>query len=795
MISRGTGSNPRGRATEPGLHVALILGIIFVLGVIPTGGLEASAGATAGSPLFSLIMEPEAMDTQRSAMEQWLLDLGFVYDETLGRVRNPFDFPRGEADPALKECFVQLFPDMSRFVKPYPLVVIVGDVGCGKSAWLRWLMMQPDISGVICHSPHEMRVLIEAIKGETITSPATGTFYFGLDIDDAWCEGSRLRALKEVLTNIAKWRNELPNIVFRVALPAKIRGLAQQYRPETLDWSAGLLNELLKLRLSWASRSTPDLRRFFQEDLSNVDFNAELTSIAQTPRRMFELGQNLLNIHFASSYYTRKAILIEKKAWEAIQNLDKAHPFRKAADISSSLSPSTPSEFHLTVRLTYNADGTRVNNRPAATFPAPPEEVEKVPLLEGKEVRDYGKQLFRGLIFGEDLSRYTELDDARHKSLDSTAPIYVHIVLPQSNELLAIPWELLHDDHNFLVKMGAIEIIRHLSGTQTSYEPRKINRPLRILYMAPRPADRQPVPVSDREALDAVKNRQKPKKVLETVDVLPPTYERLREMVTHPESDPFDILHYDGHGTFGFLCSACKKISSSNGKCSECGANLLTEEPEGYLLFEDRSDQYTPSVTNYVSATDFATLCANSGIPVAFLSACYSATTTSGENAFNGLAARLMLVGFTGVIGIQGGISAAVMREFVQGFYEELVASDSSTLISAVAKGRKWLGTAKSKESKEDWWHLPVLYLREGDTTGRVFRNSALKRMLKAWKRKLVYTRYWITCEMSCSRKRRPRQSSSLLKRWRSSSIWQYDVRETQESKYLCCSLAAQREE
>jgi len=768
MILKGTGSNPRGHATEPGLHIALILGIIFVMGVIPTGGLEASAGETAGSPLFSLIMEPEAMDTQRSAMEQWLLELGFVYDETVGRVRNPFDFPRGEADPALKECFVQLFPDMSRFIAPYPLVVIVGDVGCGKSAWLQWLMMQPGISGVICHNPHEMPVLIEAIREEITVSPATSDFYFGLDIDDAWCEDSRLKALTEVLTNIAKWRDELPNIVFRVALPSKIRGLAQQYRPETLDWSADLLNELLESRLSWASESTPDLRRFFQEDLLNVDFNAELTSIAQTPRRMFELGQNLLNIHFASSYYTRKAILIEKKTWETIQNLDKAHPFSKAADISSPLSPSTPSEFHLTVRLTYNADSIRVNNRPAATFPAPPKEVEKVPLLEGKEARDYGKQLFGGLIFGEDLNRYTEFDAARHKSLDSTAPIYVHIVLPQSNELLAIPWELLHDDHNFLVKVGAIEIIRHLSGTQTSYEPRKINLPLRILYIAPRPADQILLPFFDKEAFSAVCSRQGQKEVLEIVEVSPPTYDHLKEIL-HSKSDPFDILHYDGHGAFGFLCSACNKVLSSNGKCPSCGADLPTE-PEGHLLFEDRSNnRYAPSVTNHISATELATLCANKGIPVAFIDACYSATT-KGTNTLNSIAARLMLVGFTGVIGIQGGISAAVMQEFVQGFYEELVTSDSSTLISAIAKGRKWLGTAKSKEFKDDWWHLPVLYLREGDTTGRVFQIQ-LKRMLKAWNRKSVYTRYWITCEMSCSRKHRPRQSSSLLKRWRSSSI------------------------
>ncbi len=139
MISRGTGSNPRGRATERGLHVALILGIIFVMGVIPTGGLEASAGATAGSPLFSLIMEPEAMDTQRSAMEQWLQELGFVYDDTLGRVRNPFDFPRGEADPALKECFVALGGESDHSNRR----LIVGPAGSGKTAQL--IMLAQDV--------------------------------------------------------------------------------------------------------------------------------------------------------------------------------------------------------------------------------------------------------------------------------------------------------------------------------------------------------------------------------------------------------------------------------------------------------------------------------------------------------------------------------------------------------------------------------------------------------------------------------------------------------------------------
>ncbi len=307
MISRGTGSNPRGRATERGLHVALILGIIFVMGVIPTGGLEASAGATAGSPLFSLIMEPEAMDTQRSAMEQWLLELGFFYDKTLGRVRNPFDFPRGEADPALKECFVALGGESDYSNRR----LIVGPAGSGKTAQL--IMMAQGRTHLQYQSAVVFMTMLDDIIAITTNKP-NEAFTITLDIEDNDTADPLLIAQLLDKIHTLQLPQQSPHIC--IALPEKFLPLAKPYQPWIIQWDSQLLANFLKARLLWASNGTHnDLARICAENVKEP--HEKLSAQARTPRHLFELGQYLFHAHPITAL-PKSGIRLQENDWNLL---------------------------------------------------------------------------------------------------------------------------------------------------------------------------------------------------------------------------------------------------------------------------------------------------------------------------------------------------------------------------------------------------------------------------------------------------------------------------------------------
>ncbi len=332
MISRGTGSNPRGRATEPGLHVALILGIIFVMGVIPTGGLEASAGATAGSPLFSLIMEPEAMDTQRSAMEQWLLELGFVYDETLGRVRNPFDFPRGEADPALKECFVALGGESDHSNRR----LIVGPAGSGKTAQLIMLAQ-----GTM-HLQYQSVVVFAAVWNDIIDTSISSpdkTFSIVLDVDDS--EHAESSVIEQLLGQIYTLYVLPQKVNIYIALPGEFLEIAEPYKPWKLQWKITQLEALIELRVKWATNGKfSKLAQFCDADVVKPDNT--LASLAQTPRRLFELGRYLFHVHTRTISPLNKTLL-QASEWETLNAYAQFRSERKPPSTPVSSPPVAPS--------------------------------------------------------------------------------------------------------------------------------------------------------------------------------------------------------------------------------------------------------------------------------------------------------------------------------------------------------------------------------------------------------------------------------------------------------------------
>jgi len=293
------------------------------MGVIPTGGLEASAGATAGSPLFSLIMEPEAMDTQRSAMEQWLQELGFVYDDTLGRVRNPFDFPRGEADPALKECFVALGGESDHSNRR----LIVGPAGSGKTAQL--LMLAQGTT----HLQYQSAVVFAAVWKDIIDTSISSsgkTFSIVLDVDDS--EHAESSVIEQLLDQIYTLYVLPQNVNIYIALPGEFLEMAEPYKPWKLQWKITQLEALIELRVKWATNGkSSELAQFCDTNVVKPDNT--LASLAQTPRRLFELGRYLFHVHTRTISPFNKTLL-QASEWETLNAYAQFRSERKP--------PSTP---------------------------------------------------------------------------------------------------------------------------------------------------------------------------------------------------------------------------------------------------------------------------------------------------------------------------------------------------------------------------------------------------------------------------------------------------------------------
>jgi len=407
MILKGTGSNPRRHATEPGLHVALILGIILVMGVIPTGGLEASAGATAGSPLFPLIMEPEAMNIQRSAMEQWLLELGFVYDETLGRVRNPFDFPRGEADPALKECFVALGGENDHSNRR----LIVGPAGSGKTAQLLMLAQQGTT-----HLQYQSVVVFAAVWNDiidtSISSPGK-TFSIVLDVDDS--EHAESSVIEQLLDQIYTLYVLPQKVNIYIALPEKFLEIAEPYKPWKLQWKIMQLEALIESRVKWATNGEfLKLAQFCDADVVKPDNT--LASLAQTPRRLFELGRYLFHVHTRTISPFNKTLL-QASEWETLNAYAQFRSERKP--------PSTPvSSPHVASSIRIIGNGNVIGNQNAVDVYTPDnitaetsispetrsqELLQSLPLTTSSDREEHGLKRLATLLKHLDDSEYEQL--------------------------------------------------------------------------------------------------------------------------------------------------------------------------------------------------------------------------------------------------------------------------------------------------------------------------------------------------------------------------------------------------
>lgn len=292
--------------------------------------------------------------------------------------------------------------------------------------------------------------------------------------------------------------------------------------------------------------------------------------------------------------------------------------------------------------------------------------------------QQFGQNLFDSVFIGQILVVY---EKAVEIAQEAQVPLRVQFVFNQP-DLAGLPWEYLYNPSlgAYLCRSTTTPVVRYLEV------PRAIRSltgkpPARILIMAPRPANLDPLAVESevRHVEDALKDLLEAGRVqVKFMDG--GTYRDLQNAL---RDGPWHIFHFIGHGGF-----------------NESGQ-------KGYLALSTPSGR-----TQKLDADSLADLLAGQPeMRLVVLNACKGGKTGF-TDLFSGVAGALVRRGMTGVVAMQQAVSDDAAVEFSRSFYEAL--ASNAPIESAVTTARQSIEASGSLE-----WGIPVLFMRA--TSGRLF--------------------------------------------------------------------------
>jgi hypothetical protein len=212
----------------------------------------------------------------------------------------------------------------------------------------------------------------------------------------------------------------------------------------------------------------------------------------------------------------------------------------------------------------------------------------------------------------------------------------------------------------------------------------------RVLVVVSRPLDLDELPIiADQWAL--INGLATVKAPVEIKVLRPPTIESLQIEIF----SGYDILHFDGHGTFAVACPNCSKLNSpSSKKCSRenCGASLEKEKPRGYLAFE--KDDGTEDALAADELAEMLQSIPGSPTKLIMLSACESA-----KGGKNSLAASLIRSGLPCALGMKVSVPVALTIALSKALYSGLGAG--MTISNAFKSGVSALSRLPDIEFQE----------------------------------------------------------------------------------------------
>ncbi|MBI3269407.1 MAG: CHAT domain-containing protein, partial [Planctomycetes bacterium] len=270
-------------------------------------------------------------------------------------------------------------------------------------------------------------------------------------------------------------------------------------------------------------------------------------------------------------------------------------------------------------------------------------------------------------------------------------------------DLLALPWELLHDGRGWLFQGKAGVRVRRRLPNRAPQPTRPTALPIRILLLSPRPErDERGRPigyidhrVSARPLVAALEGLGD----LARLTVLtPPSYGALDEArrAAGRRGEPFDVVHFDGHGVYN------RRLGL------------------GGLCFEEPPDASRPAgrTMDFVDAARLAGLFRAHRIPLVFLEACQTAVAEGDPTA--SVAASLLNEGVASVVAMSRSVLVETARRFVDAFYSDL--AHGARVGQAMLAGQRALFNDPKRgkvmgvgELRLQDWFVPVLFQDEAD--------------------------------------------------------------------------------
>ncbi|HLY65903.1 MAG TPA: CHAT domain-containing protein, partial [Chloroflexota bacterium] len=342
-----------------------------------------------------------------------------------------------------------------------------------------------------------------------------------------------------------------------------------------------------------------------------------------------------------------------------------------------------------------------------------------------------GKALFDAVFQGPALRLFHRLQEGQ----DSTRLLTVSAEHP---EILALPWELLHDSAPGGVYLfretPCISVRRRLAGATGGPAPLLV-RPkdrLHLLFAVSRP-----------EGTGFLKPRADAQAVLDALDELapgrvtweflrPPTLDSLVQRLEDKGKPAVDILHFDGHGVFDDRGGLPEAFARERGRLLARAEEILHSSTvgapsaphTGYLLFETAEGE-----VDFVAARRLGENLHRHRIALVVLSACQSAAlggeagADPAELAMGSVAARLTAAGLPAVLAMTHSVLVPTTRALFGELYKDLARQRG--LGEALDKARRHLANHPEKYEVQrgpdrKWlvlqdWFVPALYQSSPD--------------------------------------------------------------------------------
>ncbi|VAW85992.1 hypothetical protein MNBD_GAMMA18-133 [hydrothermal vent metagenome] len=268
-----------------------------------------------------------------------------------------------------------------------------------------------------------------------------------------------------------------------------------------------------------------------------------------------------------------------------------------------------------------------------------------------------------------------------------------------ATQLLALPWELLHNQRSYLFQgADGVRVRRQLPNRDP--QPALItDPPIRILMLSPRPEDDRAGYIDHRVSARPVVEALAPLEELVQLDILtPPTFKAMTDTLqqAHESGKPYHVVHFDGHGIYD------------------------RQHGLGALCFENEQDKnkLQKRRTDSVDADRIAAALTDHRVPLFFLEACQSAKSENDPTA--SVAGRLLQGGVASVVAMSHSVLVETARRFVGAFYRALMAGEPVGL--AMLAGQRELhrdairfkGFSGDLNELQDWF-VPVLFQESAD--------------------------------------------------------------------------------